>query len=332
MSGEQKTFNNIVDDFNIAAQTVFNKQYAEYEPELKNFAYQFNSGAVPSVKFLINLLFGSLKSFKGTIEYRKVDEIIQQLVNNEEFYVEGIEIENREMKRAMQANSISGLDMFIQGIGNLATIAKDGPFEKMLELLEAGTGTTLGTCFDNEPLFSTSHAFDSSSGSQSNLITGTGTGSGAISNDIKTAMNRMSGFFYTMDQGSTANEKKRKLNRGQARKLWVLCDPAIEKQVDDVRTLRNLSVAGGSTQDNSLRNTFEIATRFFADPNDYYIIDVSEPNIKPFLISKEDEGRLLTPQDNPEARSNLQVHRYSYNELSFGNAYGAWWKIVKVNN
>jgi hypothetical protein len=36
--------------------------------------------------------------------------------------------------------------------------------------------------------------------------------------------------------------------------------------------------------------------------------------------------------DNPEALTNLQVFRYAYNGLSFGVAYGAWWKIVKVNN
>ena len=332
MAGEQKSFINIVDDFNIAAQTVFDKEYAEYEPELKDFAYQFNSGAVPSTKFLINLLFGSIKDFKGTIEYRRVDEVIQQLVTNKEFYVEGIEIPNRDFKRAMKANDITGLDMFIKSIGNLVRIARDGPFEKMLELLEAGAGTTLGTCFDNDPLFSTSYAFDKTAGNQSNLITGSGTDPAQISTDIKEAMNRLSGFFYLMDQDSSADEKKRKLNRGQARKLVVLCDPSIEKQVDDVRVLRNLSISGGSTQDNTLRNSFSIVTRFFADSNDYYIIDISEPTIKPFLISKEDDGRLLSPQDNPEALSNLQVHRYSYNELSFGNAYGAWWKILKVNN
>ncbi len=332
MSGVQKTFQNIVDDFNVKTTTVFNKEYAEYEPKLNSLIYEFNSGAVPSTKMLINLLFGTLKPFEGSITYRKVDEIAQQLIPNKEYFVEGIEIANREMKRALQANSISGLDMYIKSIGNLPRIAKDGKIEKTLELLEAGTGSTLGTCFDNEPLFSTSHNFDIASGSQSNLLTGTGTTTAQISADVKKAINAMGGFYRSMDQDDNSNAKKRKLNMGDPN-ILVLCDPSLRSQMDDLRTLRNLSVSGGSTQDNTLRNSFDIETRFFNDPNDYYVIDISEPTIRPFFVSKEDEGRLITPTaDNPEALANLQMHRYSYSEISFGNAYGAFWKIVKINN
>lgn len=332
MTGIQKSFVEIVDDFNISAQTEFNKQYKEYSPALKEFAFKFSSGDVPDVPFLINLLFGGIEEWKGTQEYDKVDEVIEQLVINKEWFIRGIEIEHRKFRRAVAANSISGLDMYIKGIGNFAKKAQDGPFRRMLELLAAGTGTTLGTCFDNEPLFSTSHAFDKVAGTQSNLRTGTGTTTAQISDDLKAAMADLIGFFYTIDNNSTADEDKRSLNEDMMR-FVVLCDPSLSVKMKDVRTLENIVIdSNGGTQTNTLRNTFEIVTRHFADPNDYYVIDVSDPSVKPFLISMEQEGKLITPQDNQEALANLQTLRYAFNQLSFGNAYGAWWKIVKVNN
>ena len=179
----RKSFAEIVDDFNISAQTEFNLQYKKYTPALREFAFKFNSGDVPDVPFLINLMFGGIEEWKGTQQYDKVDKVIEQLVINKDYFIRGIEIEFRKFKRAQAANSITGLDMYTKGIGNFAKKASDGPFRRMLQLLAAGTGTTLGVCFDGEPLFSTSHAFDNVAGSQSNLRTGTGTTSTAQISD-----------------------------------------------------------------------------------------------------------------------------------------------------
>jgi hypothetical protein len=76
----------------------------------------------------------------------------------------------------------------------------------------------------------------------------------------------------------------------------------------------------------------EIVTRPFTDTNDWYVIDVSDASQKPFLISMEDEGRLRTPADNPEALANLQALRYAFNGISYGIGYGAWWKACMVAN
>lgn len=333
MSGIQKTFNEIVDDFNISANTEFNKEYKEYQPALKEFAFKYNGGAVPDNKFLINMLFGRVQEWVGTQEYEKAEKIIEQLVINKEFFISGKEIPIRAFKRAMQANSISGLDMHTKGIGNFARIARDAPFKQMLKLLKAGSGSTLGTCFDNEPLFSTSHAFDNVSGSQSNILPGTGISSAQVSNDIKKAMDRLGGFFYSGDTPSNEDEDLITLN--DSPKFVILCNPNLASTIKDVRLLENIVIdTNGGTQTNTLRNSFEVVIRHIdsANPNDYFLVDVSDATSKPFLIQMEDEGTLITPQDNAEALANLQVLRYAFNQLSFGNAYGAWWKIVKINN
>jgi phage major head subunit gpT-like protein len=327
-----KSFEDIVADFNLSAKTEFNKQYEMLEPELQNFALKYNAGNVSNSKFFINMLFGDVKEWKGTQEYEKVDKVIQQQIDHTEYFVEGVEIFQRDFKRAQAANSITGLDMYTKMIGDRAMRAKDAPYEIMLDLLEAGDASTYGTCFDGQNLFDTTHAFNSTAGSQSNLLTGTGVSTAQLSDDLKSAISALKGFYYETDTGNGANKKKRYLNKS-GMKLVVVCDATLYAKFNDLRTIENIVIdTNGGTQSNSLRNTFEVVTRPFTDLNDWYLMEVSNPTAKPFLISMEDEGTLKTPADNPEALTNLQVFRYAYNGLSFGVAYGAWWKAVQVTN
>jgi phage major head subunit gpT-like protein len=327
-----KSFEEIVADFNLSAQTEFNKQYEMLEPELQNFAFKFNAGNVSNSKFFINMLFGDVKEWKGTQEYEKVDKVIQQQINHTEYAVDGVEIFQRDFKRAQAANSITSLDMYIKMIGDRAMRAKDAPYEIMLDLLEAGDASTYGTCFDGQNMFDTTHAFNSTAGTQSNLLTGTGAASVyTLAADLKSAISAMKGFYYETDTGNGANKKKRMLNKGNM-KLVVVCDPSLYSLFNDLRVIEVIPAGTGVNQTNSLRNSFEIVARPFTDTNDWYVIDVSNPSQKPFLISMEDEGTLKTPADNPEALTNLQVLRYAFNGLSFGVAYGAWWKACMVTN
>lgn len=328
-----KTFAEIVEDFNDSVQLSFDKNYKEYQPALKNFAFRYNTGAVSQSNFFINLLFGSAEEWKGTQEYDNVDKVIQQAVLNKEYFVRGKEFPVRDFKRAQQANSITGLDMYGKGVAGLSKIAIDAPYNVMLKHLRAGTGTTLGTCFDGEPLFSTSHEFSNVAGSQSNLITGTGVTIPDLITDIQSTMGAMEGYSYSVDTGSGDDDDTRMLN--EAPQYVILCNPTLAPKFKDIRRLNTIIVDGtAGSQDNPLRESFEVVTRHIdtGNVNDYYIIDVSEPDVKPFLIAVEDEGQLITPQDNLEALSNQQSMRYAFNGLSFGNAYGAWWKIAKVNN
>ena len=328
-----QTFAETVESFNTTAELAFDKQYQAYQSALKEFAFKYNSGATSSSNFYINLLFGSSKEWLGTQEYTNIDKVIKQAVINKEYYVEGIEFPVRDFKRAQQTNSITGLDMYVKNVSSLSKIAADSPYKTMLKYLKAGAGTTLGTCFDSEPLFSANHAFSNVAGTQSNLITGTGITVPQLIADIQSTMASMLGYYYSINTGSGEDEDTRMLN--ESPKYVIFCSPSLAAKIGDIKNLSTIIVDGtAGSQDNPLRNSFEIVTRHIdiANPNDYYILDVSESNVKPFLISMEDEGNLLTPQDNLEALSNQQSIRYAFNGLSYGNAYGAWWKIAKVNN
>ena len=332
MSGTVKSFSEVVSDFNLSAQTEFNQQYEMLEPELQNFAFKYNAGNVSNTKFFMNMLFGDIKEWKGTQEYEKVDKIIKQQVEHVEYAVEGIEIPKRDFKRAQAANSITGLDMYTKMIGDRALRAKDGPYEIMLDFLLAGDSNVKGTCFDGQNLFDTTHDFSSTPGTQSNLLTGTGTGTAALSTDLKAAISAFKSFHYSTNTGDNSVSKRRPLNKGNM-KLVVVCDSSLYSAFNDLRVIENIVVddAGGS-QTNSLRNSFEVVSMPLKNQSDWFVIEVSEPSRKPFLISMEDEGELHLPDENSPALVNLQTLRYAFNGLSFGVAYGAWWKAVKCVN
>lgn len=334
MSGEFNTFDETVERFNLSARTEFNKQYQELDPMLKSLAYKFNSGAVSQSFFYVNLLFSTHKEFKGSQSYKKINKLIKQAITNVEQEIEGVEILTRDFIRAQAANSISGLNMYIESIGNIAREAKNAPFEDVIDLLEQGATNTFGTCFDNQNLFDTTHAFDGQAGSQSNILTGGGTTTALISDDLKTAMSRMRGFNFTVDNKDSAVKKKRKLNgKFGPMKFVVVCHTDLWAAFNDIRKASLLVVdTNGGSQSNTLINQFEIIDHPFTDVNDYYLMDMSEPTVKPFLISMEDEGSLTLPDDNPDAKVNSRTLRYAHKDLSYGLGYGAWWKALKVTN
>ena len=204
----------------------------------------------------------------------------------------------------------------------------------VFDLLEQGATDTFGTCFDNQTLFSATHDFAGVAGTQSNLVTGTGISTAQISNDLKVAMSRLLGFTFTVDNNDGSVKKKRKLNGKFGNPKWVVvCHTDQWAKFNDIRKAGLLVVdTNGGSQSNTLMNQFEIITHPFADNDDYYLMDMSEPTVKPILISMEDEGSLVTPDDNSEARANLRTLRYAHQDLSYGLGYGAWWKAIKITN
>jgi len=87
---------------------------------------------------------------------------------------------------------------------------------------------------------------------------------------------------------------------------------------------------GSST--NILRNTFEIIPRHFTDTNDWYLIDVSDSMIKPFIISEEEAPKIDTPEMNEQQLREHKMMTWGTEGFSYGIGYGAWWKAVMVTN
>lgn len=314
----------LIEQFNIAANTAFNKGYQELEPELAMLAYKFNSGNVSSTKFPLTKIMSKISEFKGNRIHNSPAEAFFVTITNKE-YDGAVDIPRRDLLRAQTANALTGLDMYVKEIESLGREAKDTPYEDVLLYLENGHTSTYGTTFDSQPLFDSDHNFGEGAGTQSNLLTGTGTTAAQVAADLKAAMAAMRGFFYSMDAG-TANAKKRKLNRSP--QFVVVCPDALVQTFEDLNKAEYLS-----SSTNTLKGMLKaVISRPFTDANDWYLVDVSEANVKPFIISMEEEPKIQNPEMNDENLKEHKVMTWGLEGFSYGKAYGAWWKIVKTTN
>lgn len=315
----------LFEQFNIAANTAFNKGYMELDPQLALLAYKFNSGNVSSTKFPITKIMSKIAKFTGNRVHSNPAEGFYVTITNEE-YDGAVDIPRRDLLRAQQANSITGLDMYVKEIEALGAEAKDQPYEDVLTLLENGHASTYGLTFDGQTLFDTDHAFDNKAGSQSNLLTGTGTTAAQIAADLKAAMSAIRGFYYTMDSAGSANAKKRKLNKAPS--FVVVCPDALVQTFEDLNKAEYLS-----SSTNTIKGMLSgIISRPFTDANDWYLVDVSEAGVKPFIISEEEAPKIQAPMMNDAALQEHKVMTWGIEGMSYGKAYGAWWKIVKTTN
>lgn len=315
----------LVAQFNIAANTAFNKGYQELEAGLKDLSYKFLSGNVASTDFPITKIMSKIRAFTGNRKHFSPADAFKVTITNSEF--DGsIDIPRRDLLRAQTANAITGLDMYVKEIEALGQEAKDTPYEDVLDLIEAGHLSTYGTTFDGQNMFDTTHAFDDKAGTQSNLLTGTGITEAQIQADLLKSIAALEAFNYTMDSDGTSNKKKRKLNKKLS--LKVICPDALKAIFEKLNKAEYLD-----GQSNTLKGRLkEIIGRPLTDANDWYLFDVSEANVKAFIISMEEEAKIQNPEASDDNMREHKVLTWGIEGFSFGKAYGAWWKAVKTTN
>jgi phage major head subunit gpT-like protein len=308
--------------FNAAAKTQFNLAYQNVEPAIKGLLYEYPSGPVETVNFPFFGFFRGMQEFTGTSEFESFPEGYKFTVTNKE-YQGGVEIKAADIERAANVNNIAGLNIYKQRIGEMPQAAKDHPSELALDMLEVGDAATYGTCMDAQNLFDTTHDYATAAGTQSNLLTGTGTTLANVIVDLTSAISAMNGFYYT--QGGTANSKKRKLNKTM--KLLVVCPDELFTTFEAIRTSTIIS-----STDNPLKGRFEVVSRPFTDTSDWYLINVDmSDNIGLFLLQMEKPVELEYPTVNDESYKNNK--RFKWNAYGrYAVANGAWWKGVMTTN
>lgn len=314
----------LIERFNIAANTAFNKGYQELEPGLKKLVYSFTSGDVSSTDFPITKIMSKIRKFTGNRVHNSPADSFLVTIKNEEF--DGsIDIPRRDLKRAQATNSLIGLDIYVKEISSLGMEAKDTPFEDILDYLEAGAASTYGTTFDGQNMFDTTHAFDNVAGTQSNLLTGTGTSEAQLTVDLNSAISALRSYYYLMTDGG-GNSKKRKLNKKLT--LVIVCPNGLVQKFEKINKAEYLN-----NETNVLKGMIsEIISRPFTDVNDWYMIDVSDSGVKPFIISMEEVPKIQNPEIHD---SNMLEHKtltWGIEGFSYGKGYGAWWKAIKTTN
>lgn len=198
-------------------------------------------------------------------------------------------------------------------IDDLARKAKIHPRKLFINALIDGT-TEL--CYDGQPFFSASHE-EGKSGTQSNLVTGTGTTLAQLQNDIDNAEERLLGFKD--DTGEPWNE-------GEV-KVGIVCHSSLKNAFIRLNTLEQ--IASGSNPMKGRISQITYSSRF-ADKNSYYLADISE-GMKPIIKQKRQDPVFRALEGDSEAGFMRKKYHYGI-DYRVGFGYGLWQKMVKVTN
>lgn len=198
-------------------------------------------------------------------------------------------------------------------INDLAAKARIHPRKLFYEAIQAGE-TEL--CYDGQPFFSASH-LEGQSGTQSNIVTGTGTSLAQLKADVTSAEARMLGFLD--DTGEPYNEGEVQLS--------VICPVGMKQAFIELNTLAEIS---GST--NAMRGRFSsiVSSARLSDSNDWYIADVSA-GLKPLVKQVRQAPEFNSLEGDSEAGFMKKKWYYGI-DYRVGFGYGVWQKMIKVKN
>ena len=200
-------------------------------------------------------------------------------------------------------------------IADLAKKAKSShPRKLFFEALVAGTA---GLCYDGQPMFSVSHA-EGGSGTQSNLLSGSGVTAAQLSTDIETAIAALKN--YKDDIGEPYNE-------GEIQ-IGIVCPPALEAKFKAINTADYITQGVSNTLKGTIKTI--VSSGRLTDANDWYLADVT-PGLKPF-VRQIRQAPIFSALEG-KSDNGFMRKKYLYGVDSrevFG--YGLWQKMVKFTN
>lgn len=312
-----KTIEQLIEDFNTSASIAFAKKYDEYSPQLHALVGTYPIGYTPATKAVFtDFLKGLQKVTSGPIPAESMPDNYFITIPNDR-YGEKVEIQEADFERA--SGAVANLELYKRQIEGLAINAKDHPVVMALNMIEAGTSSTYGKCFDDENLFSTAHSY-STSVNQSNSLTGTGVEKAVIYKDLRRAFSALRGFKYPV------GGREKKFNAGV--QAIVLCPSELAGIFEDIRSAEFIN---GET--NTLKGLFAIVDEPMNSDKNWYLIDANNqgnPICRPVINPLEKKPEL---KDNFGSESQKLDGTYRWQaDYRGGYGYGAWWKIVKVTN
>lgn len=111
-------------------------------------------------------------------------------------------------------------------------------------------------------------------------------------------------------------------NMGLGKKLVLVVPPELEETANHLRTAENITVAGGSTNTNTLRNSFEVKViNELTSPTAWFLMEAGR-EIKPLVVQMEVRPEFVAADDPKDTRVLLKKE-YLYQAYYRGNAgYG----------
>jgi len=252
--------------------------------------------------------YGWLGQVAQLIEWK--DERVVKGLNEFDYEIPNISYESTlgVDRDDMEDDQLGGVKL---RINDLAKRAKTHPRKLFYDALIAGA-TNL--CYDGQAFFSTSHS-EGDSGTQSNLLTGTGSTVAQLKVDLNAAISAMRS--YKDDQGEPFNEGEMKLK--------IVAPVALE---GNLRELLNAQIISNTT--NTLKGiaSLELSSRL-TDANDWYLINTAGA-VKPFIMQ---ERRKLTFEALEKGEKAFMSKKFHYGvDYRVGFGYGLWQKAVKTVN
>jgi len=316
----------LIAEFNIVARTEYNKSYQEFDPKFSELLFEYQSGPVASSTFPFFEFLKGMEEFTGSRTHQTFPDGYKFTVVNKEWDM-AVDIPRKDIERAvsMGGQAIKSLNPYKLRISEMPKQAKDHPVELAFDMLEAGDSSTYGTTFDGQNMFSTTHNYGVVAGTQSNILTGTGTSEAQIEADLDAAEQALDGFYY--EQGDTGNAQRRALNKNGVEKIMIVCPIALGTIFRKLNTKDRLS----SGESNAWKGRLTVVTKHFTDVNDWYAVLNDDPVFKPFLYQVEKNVELDMPTNQDERARENKIYTYgAYGRYNV--AYGSFWKAVQTTN
>lgn len=319
----------------------FSQTYQTYTPALDSLAWTYSAEGVKSVHYLFNQFMNGLQKFTGQRKYDSLPDVFKMAVTNKT-WDKGVLVavdDLEEAARISEKGKIQGLDPYKQAINSLSSMAKDHPFDLMITAIENGTSTTplstvgIGdtvTGIDGQALFATTHSYASVAGTQSNIVSGSGTTIAQLEADLLSAMSRFAGFYFLQSGTDTSVKSKKKLNKVVTR-VRIHCPVELFGLFTKLKNTNSIAIA----DDNTVKTLIaDIQAWNFADANDWYIelLDTDGmPMMRPFINQIRKQPKLDLPSPDDESVKENDAYKYGVRYKGMVGI-GAWWKLIKVTN
>ena len=285
-------------------RTEFMKAYTpgEIVSKFMQFATEIKSSAAEEK-------FGWLGNVPQMQEYK--DEKAPKGLIDFDFSIKNVPYEAtiKVDKFALRNDQYGAIQMRIR---ELAVRARTFPAKLLTNLIVAGTSQL---AYDGLPFFSASHT-EGASGTQSNIVTGTGITLAQLEADFNSAVTMMAGFKD--DLGEPFDE-------AGVRDLVIFCPVALEPLFVK---LFGAELIGQNT--NTLKGAARVVSSSRLSGNDWYLFNVAG-GIKPLILQENmpvEFGAL-----EGESDEGFKRRFYLYGVEWYGNVgYGLWQKAIMINN
>lgn len=233
------------------------------------------------------------------------------------------EITNKTFAAGVKVKRVDESDDKIGAIAmrfrQLAQVAKKHRNKLLVDTLVSGT---TDTCYDGAAFFSDTHASrgaGTGSGTQDNLLAGTGTTTAAVATDLNTAISTLAGF--KAENGEPFHEE---LGR-----LAIVFPPGMRKSI---REAINASMISSTSNVQFQGDDFDLIMESrLTDANDIYVLHVGG-SVMPLLFQDREPLEYSTLEGDDTETGFLREVNLHKVRARYNAGYAHWQNAIKIVN